>query len=116
MSTTCSHENLRTIFDKTYGEHLGCKECGKDVWSMSSIAGKPKTVKSNAKVKKRIESLENKIYELDLQIENIQNTLCEHNIITRKNDGNTGNYSSSDDSYWTNYECQDCRKRWTIHY
>ena len=29
---------------------------------------------------------------------------------------NTGNYDPSADTYWTDYYCEDCGKRWTKHH
>lgn len=39
--------------------------------------------------------------------------LCTHTNATHENKANTGNYSPSDDEYWTNHKCPDCGKSWT---
>jgi hypothetical protein len=38
---------------------------------------------------------------------------CPHPIGTYKYDGDSGNWSSSDDSYWKTLICSDCGKIWT---
>lgn len=37
---------------------------------------------------------------------------CEHNDHTTKPGANTGNYSPSDDCYWTDYTCHTCLLKW----
>lgn len=38
---------------------------------------------------------------------------CEHPNVERSYGANTGNYSPSDDVYWTDYKCPDCGWRHT---
>lgn len=38
---------------------------------------------------------------------------CPHSGHLFKYRSNTGNYSPSDDSYWTEHTCDDCGKYWT---
>jgi hypothetical protein len=56
---------------------------------------------------------------LDKNIEDLQKQLgthastCEHPVLTGKYGANTGNWSSTDDSYWVDFFCPNCGKRWT---
>lgn len=34
--------------------------------------------------------------------------------VEEKPGSNTGNWSPSDDCYWTDYFCSNCKKRWTV--
>lgn len=38
--------------------------------------------------------------------------LCSHPNVTKKYNSNTGNYDPTADSYWIEYRCPDCNKRW----
>jgi hypothetical protein len=42
---------------------------------------------------------------------NLQNE-CQHIAVVKTHKANTGNYSPSDDCYWTEFSCPDCGKRW----
>ena len=57
-------------------------------------------------------SLTNEIENLQRQIEHNQNE-CKHPFAGKTHKSDTGNYSKSDDRYWTEFECPDCGKRWT---
>lgn len=37
---------------------------------------------------------------------------CSHPSASKKHCGNSGNYDPSADSYWIEYRCPDCNKRW----
>ena len=37
---------------------------------------------------------------------------CTHPSVNKKYCGNTGNYDPSADSYWIEFSCPDCRKKW----
>lgn len=37
---------------------------------------------------------------------------CTHTNVTKKYSGSTGNYDPSADSYWIDWHCPDCDKRW----
>lgn len=37
---------------------------------------------------------------------------CTHPNVVKKYDANTGNYDPTADSYWIDFTCPDCRKRW----
>lgn len=37
---------------------------------------------------------------------------CSHSDANKKYRSNTGNYGPSADSYWIDYDCPDCGKKW----
>lgn len=37
---------------------------------------------------------------------------CSHPAASKKHCGNSGNYDPSADSYWIEFKCPDCGKRW----
>jgi len=37
---------------------------------------------------------------------------CPHETLTYKYQGDTGNWCKADDSYWIDWKCDDCDKRW----
>lgn len=47
------------------------------------------------------------------RIEEIQ-AVCAHRDATKTHGANTGNYDPHADTYWTDYDCPDCGKRWTV--
>lgn len=61
--------------------------------------------------RKRISILD-KITKLGNQLTELQ-SLCLHTDVTKKYGGDTGNYDPSQDSYWIDWHCPDCGKRWT---
>lgn len=46
--------------------------------------------------------------ERDLQL------LCSHPNATKKYCGDTGNWDRAADSYWIEYRCPDCGKKWNV--
>lgn len=62
----------------------------------------------------KLKSLLEKRGEIDNQISLIQSE-CNHpkSALDVKHKSDTGNYDPSADSYWTEYECGLCNKRWT---
>ena len=61
-----------------------------------------------------IANLKAQISALQEQIEEIQEQ-CSHPsaCVTKKRGSDTGNFCPSDDSYWTDFHCTLCDKRWT---
>jgi len=59
--------------------------------------------------------LKDEIRELQSRIESIQ-TSCSHpkEAVTEKPGASTGHYSPGDDSYWIDYHCHLCDKRWRV--
>jgi len=39
-------------------------------------------------------------------------TECPHQNVKKEYKGSGGNYDPSADSYWINFDCPDCGKRW----
>lgn len=39
---------------------------------------------------------------------------CKHIKKTRENKSDTGNYCPSDDSYWAEFECPTCLRKWSV--
>lgn len=60
-------------------------------------------------MKTRVSKLKDKIAILNLEIKNIQDS-CQHEVVDGKYKGDTGNWSSSDDSYWIDATCLECGK------
>jgi len=60
-----------------------------------------------------IRDLEKHIIEIRTKIEDIQKA-CSHPeaAVTKEAGSNTGNYDPSCDSYWYDYFCNCCEKRW----
>jgi hypothetical protein len=46
--------------------------------------------------------------------ERILQEKCPHTNVTKKYNGSTGNWDRSQDSYWIEYSCPDCKKFWTV--
>jgi len=60
----------------------------------------------------RVAALDQLIAELESQKAQMQ-ARCRHPHATYDNRGDTGNWSRSDDRYWTEFCCYDCGRRWT---
>jgi hypothetical protein len=39
---------------------------------------------------------------------------CTHANVIHKYNGNSGNYDPTADSYWIEYACPDCEKKWQV--
>ena len=63
-------------------------------------------------VKRKYSTINTKIAKLNEQLVELR-TLCSHPDLTKKYGGNTGNYDPSADSYWIDWACPDCGKRWS---
>lgn len=66
--------------------------------------------RADAIVRKR-KAIEAKIKEWDRKLDALQES-CPHYNSWYENQGSTGSWDR-DDSFWRNYECEDCGKRWT---
>lgn len=53
-----------------------------------------------------------KIDKANMKIGELQ-TSCTHTGVLYKFRGNTGNYDPSDNSYWIEWDCPICTRRWT---
>ncbi len=63
------------------------------------------------KISTRITRLKDKIQKARQEITVIQDA-CPHHRLVGKFYSDTGNYCSSDDSYWVELECPECQKFW----
>lgn len=64
------------------------------------------------KIKRKVDKLKEKIDNAYKEIKEVQAT-CQHPNADKKYCGSTGNYDPSNDSYWIDFHCQDCNKRWS---
>lgn len=64
------------------------------------------------KIATKYNRLQSKICKILLEIEELR-ALCPHENLTYKLCGSTGHWDRSDDSYWIDWSCQDCGKKWT---
>jgi hypothetical protein len=64
-----------------------------------------------AQIKRRATTINNNIKKWNDALRMLQVT-CTHPTATKKYGANTGNYDPSADSYWIDYTCPDCGKRW----
>jgi hypothetical protein len=60
----------------------------------------------------KVEKLENKIFKLYSQIDEIQRA-CPHTNASKEGFSDTGNWCKADDCYWWEFRCPDCGKIWT---
>lgn len=63
-------------------------------------------------VQRKRQSINVKIAKLSDQLVDLQ-MVCTHPDVTKQFRGDTGNYDPNADSYWINWHCPDCDKRWT---
>lgn len=63
-------------------------------------------------VQRKRQSISDKVAKLSGQLWDLQ-AACSHPDVTKQYRGDTGNYDPSQDSYWINWHCSDCDKRWT---
>ena len=64
-------------------------------------------------IRRKWESIDKREDKLAKELSKLQK-LCQHPNANSKYDSNTGNYDPSADSYWIDYICPDCNKRWRI--
>jgi hypothetical protein len=69
-----------------------------------------KQTAGDAIVKKRL-AIEAKLKEYNKKLDDLQKS-CPHYRSWYENKGSTGSWDR-DDSFWRNYECEYCGKRWT---
>lgn len=70
------------------------------------------TTLSPKQIANKVIKLKRQQIKLNNQLLELQ-TMCTHHNVTKKFCGNTGNYDPSSDSYWIDWSCLDCGKRWT---
>lgn len=62
-------------------------------------------------IRKKYESIDRREDKLARELAKLQAT-CNHPNLEKNYKANTGNYDRSADSYWIEFKCPDCRKRW----
>lgn len=62
-------------------------------------------------IKTKVQKEQDKIQKAQSKIRELQQA-CTHNGLRGKYGANTGNWCSGDDSYWIDFECPECGKRW----
>ena len=67
---------------------------------------------TSAQIKRKRISILDKIANLQDQLTDLQSK-CNHQNVTKKLQGSTGNYDPTADYYWIDWHCPDCNKRWT---
>ena len=65
-----------------------------------------------AQVRRKFATIERNQIKWDQAEQDLQ-TVCTHPNATKKHCSDTGNWDRSLDSYWTEWRCPDCDKRWT---
>lgn len=64
-----------------------------------------------SKIYTQVTALEDVIRKARVDILTLQ-AKCKHKHTTIKEGGSTGNYDPTDDCYWSDYTCTDCKKQW----
>lgn len=62
-------------------------------------------------IRNKWESIDRREEKLAKELAKLQ-SLCTHPNVNKTHKSNTGNYDRSADSYWIEFVCPDCRKRW----
>jgi len=64
------------------------------------------------KISTKVKKINENISALRKNLSEIQET-CPHINLTKTSHGSTGNYDPTQDSYWYEFICHDCGKRWS---
>lgn len=67
---------------------------------------------SSANIRRRFATLQRRAAALQAAVDLLR-IECPHRAPHYKYRGNTGSHDPSDDSYWIDWSCPDCGKRWT---
>ncbi len=65
-----------------------------------------------AQIRRRYKTIEKKQWKWDNAERELQ-SICTHPNAIGKNFSDTGNWDRSQDSYWTEWHCTDCGKKWS---
>jgi hypothetical protein len=63
-------------------------------------------------IRNKLAKLDEKLHIIYKKITDLQN-LCPHENFEKKYCGDSGNYDPSNDSYWIDWKCIDCNKRFS---
>lgn len=64
-------------------------------------------------IRRRLKTIEKHQERWELAEKELQ-SICQHPNANKKYCANTGNYDPTADSYWIEYKCPDCNKRWNV--
>lgn len=64
-----------------------------------------------SQIRRRKQTIEKHQWKWDTAEKELQK-LCMHPNVNKKYRGDTGNYDPNADSYWIDFHCQDCGKKW----
>lgn len=64
-------------------------------------------------IRKKWVSIDRRETKLAKELKELQE-LCSHKNVSKLHKANTGNYDPSADSYWIEFHCPDCQKRWYV--
>jgi hypothetical protein len=64
-----------------------------------------------AQIRRRKQTIEKHQWKWDTA-ENELQQICQHPNVEKKYRGDTGNYDRTADSYWIDFKCPDCGKKW----
>jgi hypothetical protein len=70
-----------------------------------------KATMTPAQIRRRFETIERHQERWELAEKELQ-TICKHPSADKKYRGDSGNWDRSQDSYWIEFKCPDCGKRW----
>lgn len=62
-------------------------------------------------VRQKVDKLYDRLNKLQKKLVELQDE-CTHPNVEKQYKADTGNWDRGDDSYWINFTCHDCRKRW----
>jgi len=75
------------------------------MYDIQDIGGHMKLATKVNRACKKLKMIEDELKQLQEE--------CEHPNATYKYRADTGNWSRVDDTYWIEWRCPDCKKRWT---
>ncbi len=62
-------------------------------------------------IQRKYRTIAGKVSKLHDQLKELQ-AECQHPNVNKEYKGDTGNYDPTCDSYWIDWRCPDCVKRW----
>jgi hypothetical protein len=62
-------------------------------------------------IQRKYRTITGKVSKLIDQLTELQ-AECQHPNVNKEYKGDTGNYDPTSDSYWIDWSCPDCNKRW----
>lgn len=70
------------------------------------------TIRARREIREDVKNVQSRIASAQMTLSSIQEK-CPHHGVTKTHCSDTGNYSASDNRYWTVFECPDCEKIWS---